>query len=245
MRPLIGITAQRREVNTSYGAEPANTVVLNYSDAVFDAGGIPVLLPILSPEAVPGLVERLNGVVLTGGGDVEPSRYGLLEHPTVYGVDPARDDFELALARQIAELRLPVLAICRGLQVLNVALGGTLVVDIPSQIDGGFDHFRSGEDAKRAHQALRFDESCEMVGLFGTSELKVNSLHHQAIAEPAPGLRPVAWSEDGVIEAVEPEDEQWPMRGVQWHPEHLVESESAARALFEGLVRAASEGLSS
>ncbi len=244
MRPLIGITAQRREVNTTYGTEPANTVVLTYSSAVAEAGGIPVLLPILNPEAVPGLIERLNGVVLTGGGDVDPSHYRLLEHSTVYGVDAARDEFELALARQIAETKLPVLAICRGLQVLNVALGGTLIVDIPTQVDGGFDHFRAGEDAKRAHQALRLEESCHLAGLFGTSELKVNSLHHQAVAEVAPGLHPVAWSEDGVIEAMEPDDDRWEMRGVQWHPEHLVDSESAARALFEGLVRAASEGIS-
>lgn len=243
MKPLIGITAQRREVTTSYGTEPANTVVLTYSDAISEAGGIPVLLPILSPEAVPGLVDRLQGAVLTGGGDVDPVHYEGPEDSTVYGVDPARDDFELALARRIAKLKLPVLAICRGLQVLNVAMGGTLVVDIPTQIDGGFEHFRAGDDAKRAHQALRFDESSHMASLFGTSELKVNSLHHQAVAEPAPGLRPVAWSEDGVVEAVEPEDQQWPMRGVQWHPEHLVESESSARALFEELVAAAAKGL--
>ena len=239
MKPLIGITAQKREVTTPYGSEPANTVVLTYSDAVAEAGGIPVLLPILHPDEVSALVERLDGVVFTGGGDVDPARYGLREHPTVYGVDPARDAFELALASQIAELKLPVLAICRGLQVLNVALGGTLVVDIPSQVEGGFDHFRAGDEAKQAHQAVVIEESCGLAALFGTSELKVNSLHHQAVAEPAPGLRPVAWSEDGVVEAIEPEDDEWSMRGVQWHPEHLIDSESAARALFEELVRAA------
>lgn len=239
MKPLIGITAQRREVTTSYGTEPANTVVLTYSHAVTEAGGVPILLPILDPDVVPSLVESLDGVVLTGGGDVDPANYGLKEHPTVYGVDPSRDEFEIALAREIAHTQLPVLAICRGLQVLNVALGGTLVVDIPTQVEGGFEHFVAGDDAKRAHQSLQFDESCHMARLFGTSELKVNSLHHQAVAQPAPGLRPVAWSEDGVIEAVEPENNGWQMLGVQWHPEHLVESESAARALFEELVQAA------
>ena len=244
MKPLIGITAQRRDVTTSYGTEPANTVVLTYSNAVTEAGGVPILLPILDPEAVPGLVERINGAVLTGGGDIDPTHYGLSEHPTVYGVDPARDEFELALARQIAEVQLPVLAICRGLQVLNVVMGGTLVVDIPSQVDGGFEHFLAGDEAKRAHQSLHLDESCHMASLFGTSELKVNSLHHQAVAQAAPGLRPVAWSEDGVIEAVEPENNGWQMRGVQWHPEHLVESESAARALFEELVQAAARATS-
>lgn len=244
MKPLIGITAQRRDVATAYGIEPANTVVLTYSNAISEAGGVPILLPILDPDEVPGLVERLDGVVLTGGGDIEPSRYGLSEHPTVYGVDPARDEFELALARHVADIQLPVLAICRGMQVLNVALGGTLIVDIPSQVDGGFEHFLSGEDAKRAHQSLQLDESCHMASLFGTSELKVNSLHHQAVAQAAPGLRPVAWSEDGVVEALEPENHGWQMRGVQWHPEHLVESESAARALFEELVEAAAIAIS-
>lgn len=240
MAPVIGITSQMRDVTTSYGAQPATTVTLTYTNAVTAAGGIPVVFPILDPEAIPPLMARIDGVVLTGGGDVEPAAYNGEGHEAVYGVDPARDRSELAVARYAAEHRLPTLAICRGIQVLNVALGGTLVADIPTQVDGGFEHFVSGNGAAmQAHQDVTLDEGCRLAGLFGTTSLKVNSLHHQAILQPAPGLRPVAWSHDGVVEAVEPEDLTWPLLAVQWHPENLVSTEPAARTLFSELITAA------
>ena len=239
MKPIIGITSQQRDVATSYGAQPASTVTLSYSGAVVDAGGVPVVLPILDPAEVPSLLGRLDGVILTGGGDVEPSLYNGSTHDTVYGIHQARDLFELEIARFVAHQRMPTLAICRGIQVLNVALGGTLVADIPSQVDGGLEHFVTGNGAAhQAHQNVRLEEGCDLAQLFGTTELKVNSLHHQAVATPAPGLRPVAWSEDGVIEAMEPETD-WPLRAVQWHPENLVASEGAAQDLFAELVSAA------
>lgn len=239
MKPVIGITAQQRDVATSYGAQPADTVTLSYSGAVLGSGGIPVLLPILDPVVVPALLSRLDGVILTGGGDVEPSLYNGATHDSVYGVHRERDLFEMEVARYAAEQRMPTLAICRGIQVLNVALGGTLIADIPSQVDGGFDHFVTGNGAaRRAHQAVRLEDGCGLAQLFGTTKLHVNSLHHQAVAEPAPGLRPVAWSDDGVIEALEPESD-WPLLAVQWHPENLVETETAAQDLFSELVAAA------
>jgi len=240
MAPIIGITSQLREVATSYGAQPATTVTLSYSDAVTAAGGVPVVLPILDPGAIPSLLGRLDGVVLTGGGDVDPTQYGGEGHEAVYGVHDARDRAELAIARYAAENRLPALAICRGIQVLNVAMGGDLIADIPSQVDGGFEHFVTGNGAAlQPHQAIRLEDGCGLARLFGTTSLKVNSLHHQAVATPAPGLRPVAWSEDGVIEAMEPEDATWPLLAVQWHPENLVGTEPAARTLFDELVAAA------
>ncbi len=240
MTPVIGITAQQRDVATSYGAQPAMTVTRSYSDAVAAAGGVPLLLPILDPATVPHALDRLDGLVLTGGGDVSPGLYGGAGHEAVYGVHDPRDQSELAIARYAAEKKMPVLAICRGIQILNVALGGDLIADIPSQVDGGFEHFVTGDGAAtEAHQAIELEETCGLARLFGTSSLKVNSLHHQAIATPAPGLRPVAWSEDGVIEAVEPEDPSWPLLAVQWHPENLVETEPAARTLFDELIAAA------
>lgn len=240
MAPVIGITSQMRDVTTSYGAQPATTVTLSYTNAVTAAGGIPVVFPILDPGAIPALMSRMDGVVLTGGGDVEPAVYNGEGHEAVYGVDPARDRSELAIARYAAEHRIPTLAICRGIQVLNVALGGTLVADIPTQVEGGFEHFVSGNGAAmQAHQDVRLAAGCRLAGLFGTTSLKVNSLHHQAVLEPAPGLRPVAWSDDGVVEAVEAEDASWPLLAVQWHPENLVTTEPAARTLFSELVAAA------
>ncbi|NNC93144.1 MAG: gamma-glutamyl-gamma-aminobutyrate hydrolase family protein [Acidimicrobiia bacterium] len=241
MTPVIGITAQQRDVATSYGAQPATTVTLSYSNAVAGAGGVPVVLPILDPAAVPSVLSRLDGIVLTGGGDIEPEQYGGAGHPAIYGIHGARDESELAIARHAAERLMPVLAICRGMQVLNVALGGDLIADIPSQVEGGFEHFVTGNGAaSQAHQEVELEDGCGLAQLFGTTSLKVNSLHHQAVGTPAPGLRPVAWSEDGVIEAVEPVDQSWPLRAVQWHPENLVGTEPAARSLFGELITAAS-----
>lgn len=242
MAPVIGITAQQRDVTTSYGAQPATTVTLTYTNAVISAGGIPVVLPILDPEAIPNVMRRIDGIVLTGGGDVEPAAYNGAGHDAVYGVDPARDRSELAVARYAAANKIPTLAICRGIQVLNVALGGSLIADIPSQVDGGFEHFVSGDGAAmQAHQSITLEAGCRLAGLFGTTSLKVNSLHHQAVLTPADGLRPVAWSEDGVVEAVEPTDPTWPLLAVQWHPENLVSTEPAARTLFSELIAACSE----
>lgn len=241
MAPVIGITSQLRDVATSYGAQPATTVTLSYSDSVAGAGGVPVVLPIMDPAIIPHALRRFDGLVLTGGGDVEPELYGGGGHPAVYGVHPDRDRSELAVARYAAEHKMPVLAICRGTQILNVALGGDLVADIPSQVDGGFEHFVTGNGAaKQAHQAVQLAEGCGLAQLFGTTSLKVNSLHHQAVLTAAPGLRPVAWSDDGVIEAVEAEDSSWPLLAVQWHPENLVDTEPAARTLFDQLIVAAS-----
>lgn len=243
MKPVIGITSQVRDVATSYGAQPASTVTLIYSDAVVAAGAIPVVLPVLDPITVPHALSRLDGLILTGGGDVDPELYGGAGHPAVYGVHPERDHSEMAMARYAAQHKLPVLAICRGTQVLNVALGGDLIADIPGQVEGGFEHFVTGDGAAmRAHQAIELEKGCGLATLFGATSLKVNSLHHQSVATPAPGLRPVAWSEDGVIEAVEAEDTAWPILAVQWHPEHLVETEPAARSLFDELVSAATPG---
>jgi len=241
MAPVIGITSQRRDVATSYGAQPATTVTLSYSDSVIGAGGVPVVLPILEPESVPYALRRFDGLVLTGGGDISPDAYGGEGHPAIYGIHEERDRSELAVARYAAEHKMPVLAICRGTQIMNVALGGDLIADIPSQVDGGFEHFVTGNGAaKQAHQVVDLAEDCGLAQLFGTSSLKVNSLHHQAVKTPAPGLRPVAWGEDGVVEALESEDSSWPLLAVQWHPENLVETESAARTLFDELIKAAS-----
>lgn len=200
------------------------------------------MLPILEPDAIPAVLDRLDGVVLTGGGDMAPDSYGGAGHPAIYGVHEARDRSELAVARYAAGRKMPLLAICRGIQVLNVALGGDLIADIPSQVEGGFEHFVTGNGAaKQAHQSIELASGCGLAQLFGTTSLKVNSLHHQAVATPAPGLRPVAWSEDGVIEALEALDPAWPLLAVQWHPENLVETEPAARSLFDQLIIAATE----
>ena len=240
MGPLIGITTRPRLVATSGGELWADTVGHTYRNATIRAGGIPVLLAPVPDEAVSTVLDRLDGLLLTGGGDVSPQLYGGEELPEMYGIDPERDRFEAALARGAFERKLPVLAICRGIQILNVALGGTLVGDIPSEIGSNY-HAKIGPDVFEAHQNVRIDDSCGLAALLGTDELKVNSIHHQALRRVADGIHPVAWADDGVIEAIEADDPHWPLIGVQWHPEYLdVVDDAPSRKLFAAFVANAS-----
>ncbi len=235
MRPVIGITSRLRDLTGSIGVSTAHTVNVSYADAVVRSGGTPVaLVPAPEPGALAG---RLDGLLLSGGGDVNPSCYGGDPHPSLYDVDDARDRFEIDLVHEARRRRLPTLAICRGMQVLNVALGGTLVVDIPSWRAGALAHSRVGQHAYERHQPLAIDSSSRLAATIGTS-LAVNSIHHQAIDRIAPQLRAVGTAEDGIVEAVDHEDPSWPVWAVQWHPELLADG-GPDRSLFDALVRAA------
>lgn len=214
----------------------AHTIEHTYTDSVLRAGGVPVLLPPVPNPDVPTVLDRIDGLVLSGGGDVEPERYGATRIDAMYGMDFDRDEFEIEVVRQAAAQRLPVLAICRGLQVINVALGGTLIGDIPTEI-GSADHTAIGHHVFNGHQHVTLDPSCRVAAIVGASELEVNSIHHQAVRGLAPGLSAVAWADDGVIEAIEHEDPEWLLTAVQWHPEYLGHSEDKASwALFRALV---------
>jgi putative glutamine amidotransferase len=150
-----------------------------------------------------------------------------------------RDEFELALVHEAKDRRLPVLAICRGLQLVNVALGGTLIQDIPTEV-GSMDHTVIGHAVYDGHQPVTIDEDSRISRAVGATELMVNSIHHQAVKELAPGFRAVAWAGDGVIEGIEHDDPEWPFLAVQWHPEYLGHNDDAAsHALFNALVEAA------
>jgi len=228
VRPVVAVTAPRREVD---GRE---RVTLNtaYVRALDRAGVVPLALPtMLAPDRAVAALEGagVRGLVLTGGEDVEPARYGAAPHPKLQDTDPTRDAAELALIAAARARRLPILAICRGIQILNVALGGTLYQDLGSERPGPVTH--SGDDSRHA---LRIEPGSLLERTLGTRRATVNSRHHQAIRDLAPGLRAVAWSEDGVIEAAEPADASasW-ILAVQWHPEDLNE-----RALFDGFARA-------
>jgi len=236
MRPVIGITSQPKQTIGSSGNLDSHVIGHTYTDSVLRAGGIPVILPPVANDDVAALVDRLDGIVLTGGGDMDPGRYGEEPHPDIRKVNTARDEFELAIVHEAKSRRLPVLAICRGLQVVNVALGGTLIQDIPSVV-GSTDHGVIGEAVYQAHQQVTIDTDSDIAKAVGKTEIMVNSIHHQAVKDLAPGFRPVAWANDGVIEGIQHEDDEWALLAVQWHPEYLGHNcDEASHLLFEAFV---------
>ncbi len=238
MHPIIGITARTRMARTAGGELPADTVQHTYRTSVAAAGGIPLLLPPVDEQVVPAVVRRVDGVVLTGGGDIDPTVYGGIADDTVYQIDPERDRFELALATELARRRTPTLAICRGMQVINVALGGSLVVDIPQTY--GTQHSFSGDRVAETLQRVDLTPGSRLADVIGGTSVMVNSIHHQAVDRLGEGLTIVGRSDDGVVEAVEATGD-WPLLAVQWHPEYLTSGgDVAAKALFAELVRLAS-----
>jgi putative glutamine amidotransferase len=234
--PLIGITTSVTVDKTPERAYVNGT----YIKAVQAAGGIPLLLtPHFSPEVQAALWQRLDGLILTGGGDIEPARFGQARHAAVDEVSPARDELELGLTRRAVADDLPLFAICRGIQVLNVALGGTLVQDIPSERPGALLHSQRAPRHEPTHAVKVMGEGTRLGQVLGAFEVEVNSMHHQAIDRLGDGLREVAWAPDGIIEGIEmPGDDRFVL-GVQWHPEELVGHDRAARNLFSAIVDAA------
>ncbi len=205
-----------------------------YLAALENARLVPILTPPLHDDSYADvLVRRVDGLVLTGGEDMNPARYGAPPHPKLGTVSDERDSWELALVRSAARAGLPTLAICRGIQVLNVALGGTLVQDLASAHGSDINHDPDLPRSNRSH-AVEIDSDSRTARAVGVTHLGVNSVHHQAIERPAASLRVVATAPDGTIEAVESApDSAWWCVGVQWHPEDLVDSREAwERSLF-------------
>jgi putative glutamine amidotransferase len=234
-RPAIGITT-----SVSVEQYPERAYVnAAYIRAVQGAGGIPILLPPqLSEEVGRELFRRIDGLLLTGGGDLDPGRFGEVAHATVSEVSVARDDLELALVEAALSTETPLFAICRGIQVLNVALGGTLWQDVPSDVGTSVTHSQKERRDRATHDVTVSGET-RLAEALGAHELAVNSFHHQAIRKLGRGLRDVAWAPDGVIEGVELAETPTLVLGVQWHPEELVEHDRAAANLFRALVDAA------
>ena len=207
-----------------------------YVAALQRAGVRPVLLP-PAPGADPAdVLAPFDGLLLAGGGDVEPTRYGdTTTHPSVYGVDPERDEAELSLVQAAAGAALPTFAICRGMQVLNVALGGTLHQHLPD-LSGMDLHGHPTQDASVLHD-VKIGSGTRLASACGREVLRCTSHHHQGVHRLADGLHPVAWSGDGLVEAVEPEaGDRWVV-GVQWHPEMTAGEDSDQQALFDEFAR--------
>ena len=217
------------------GITPCNRLT-DYVEAIRRAGGDP---RVLSLDAGPSL-EGIDGVLMTGGGDVDPAHYGESRHPKTHEPDQARDDFELALAKLALQRNMPMLAVCRGLQVVNVAAGGTLIQDIPSEVNRALAHQVDAPPSAIAHEVWVTAGSrlaCMMEEQLEGDVLHVNSRHHQAVAQPADGFDVTATAPDGVVEAIERKDAPFCV-GVQWHPENFWRT-GEFRPLFEEFVKAA------
>jgi putative glutamine amidotransferase len=191
-----------------------------YTDALASVGLVPLILPPSDPSIAAGSLREIAGLVLTGGEDIDPRRFG--EEPVPEAGEPhhPRDAYEIALARAAYERRIPTFAICRGIQIMNVALGGTLVQDIPTQLRTTINHVQAEQRHDRVHD-VRFDGDSRIADVLGATEIRVNSSHHQSVGDVSRELKVTGRSPDGVIEAVEPVDPAWWMIGVQWHPEEL------------------------
>jgi len=209
-----------------------------YVTALERAGLVPLIVPPLSnAEAAASVLDSVAGLVLTGGEDVDPARYGEKRHEKVRSVNPARDATEAALIEEARARGTPVLAICRGIQILNVALGGTLVQDISSQCETSIDHDDEGARNSRTHE-VEIEPDSLIARAVGAEHVTVNSFHHQSVKRVADGMRVTARSPDGVIEGIESTDEDWWVMGVQWHPEEMTESaEPWDRGLFKAFAK--------
>jgi gamma-glutamyl-gamma-aminobutyrate hydrolase PuuD len=231
--PLIGLTTYREPAAWGVWHQPADLLPVTYSAEVVAAGGVPVLLPParVDDDAAQRALDALAGLVIPGGADVDPARYGAAAEPHTGVPRTDRDEWELLLVRGALDRRMPILAICRGMQLLNVALGGTLVQHLPDLV-GGDDHCPT--PGVHGRHDVRLDPDTRIGGLLGRSAT-VATYHHQAVADLGSGLRATGWADDGVVEALELED-GWVV-GVQWHPE----VHDGAR-LFAGFLAACRSG---
>lgn len=238
-KPLIGVTMFRKDSGRNYNLL---AVTEAYAAAVIEADAIPIMIPLgLSPEDLESLRSRLDAILLTGGGDIDPALFGGEPHPTVHEIDPDRDSSEIQLALKVVETGQPFLGICRGLQVVNVALGGTLYTHITDQHPDAIRHdFWPDFPRDKISHPVRIDEETTLAEILGNPMIEVNSLHHQGIKDLAPSLKPSAYAPDGLIEAVELSDHPFGL-AVQWHPEWLF-GEYRTPALFNAFVQAARNG---
>lgn len=233
MQPMIGISTTRDKGDDN---TVADRVRLTYIKAISEAGGIPVLLPNV-PDSAKAL-ERMDGLLLTGGGDFDPASFGQPDEGTqMDGVSPARDEAELLLIEAANRLDMPIFGICRGVQAMAIAYGGSLIQDLGrARPDSAIRHSQT-EDREQVTHTVQVKPDSRVGRLVGDAVVRVNSFHHQAVATTPPGWDMVAESEDGVIEALEAPGSRF-LLGVQWHPEDLASGHGTAARLFKGFVEA-------
>ena len=244
-RPIIGIPAQSLQAIDRIPEDLPPSWVMNqrYYQACAQAGAAPFMVPLFDddPDVLRALYDTLDGVFLAGGVDVDPGSYGEERDELCGRTDLARDRVELAFARWAMQDGKPLLGVCRGMQVVNVAAGGTLVQDCTARWEGAVKHdYFPGEGWSRDHlaHAIKLSADSHLHRAFGAEEAMVNSMHHQGIQRLGDGLRATAWAPDGLIEAIESQDEAQFMVGVQWHPEVLIDSDLPTAKLFAEFIAA-------
>ena len=236
-KPLIGINSDYR--SAKHDAPAYSYVAAGYYDAIERVGGIPIILPPYEAEGdIQQVLDRLDGVLLTGGADLDPRRDGWMLHPTVRIQDPRRETSDRRLVRHVAECRLPVLGIGAGMQLLNVSQGGNLLLHIPEDLPNALPHKDPLDPAHR--HTLELVPGSLMERVYGDGELRVNSMHHMAVDEIAPGFEVTARCPDGVVEAIESAMPDWFAVGTQFHPEAETASALDVR-IFEEFLTGVSE----
>lgn len=236
---IIGITGY-----ADRSARPPNIPVFaisrSYVEAVSLAGGTPLIIPpYMENDVLRGAFDGVGGLILSGGGDIHPSFFGDSDGGLLWRVDERRDEAELSLAQWALEKEVPILAICRGIQALNVAAGGSLIQDIPTQTSSTLSHSSvAGRPLPTVAHAVKVQDGSRLADLIGAGDVDVNSAHHQAAKEVGDQLVVVARAPDGIIEALEAPDHPFCI-GVQWHPEVMTQSAPRMLRLFEGLIQAA------
>jgi putative glutamine amidotransferase len=235
MSAIIGITTGS---GGSSGDEPFSLLPHAYIQAILEAGGVPVMIPTLLSEAGwKSLYPHVDGILFSGGGDIDVGLYDGRQHPAVNGVDPLRDALELSLLRAAAGHRKPFLGICRGCQVVNVGFGGTLYTHLPEQLPGALEHDRSEDGRPSLMHEVQIELGTRFSEILAERVVRVNSYHHQGIRELGVALRVAARAPDGLVEAVELPDHPFGV-AVQWHPERLPDQPHAS-GLFRRFVGAA------
>ena len=247
-RPLIAVTTseirdRKKETGLRHGEPPQHEMALGlrYLHAAEMAGGLPVVVPPLGSAAVAPLLDQCAGLLLSGGPDLAPDAYGERAHDETGPSEPHLDHFELALAQMADARGMPIFAICRGMQLLNVARGGTLHQHLPDVVGDRLTH-RQGEHGTKPTHWVRFEPGSRVAGILDRSRTKVNSFHHQAVSRLGDGLVATGWASDGTVEVVEAADRDFVL-GVQWHAECLSDRREQA-ALFEAFVQAAAAAAS-
>jgi putative glutamine amidotransferase len=232
MRPVIGITCD-------FDWETGNSLLRpGYFEGVCRSGGLPFLIPALEPLSAASIVSRLDGLLLSGGQDIDPHFFGEEPHPAIGRINPCRDELEIALCLEAVRHKIPVFGICRGMQLMNAAMGGDLYQDLSAQAssDKLICHDQPAPKWYGFHE-VQIEDGSRLKDILGTGHARANSFHHQAVRSLGRSLRASAHTGDGIIEAIESEDHPF-FIGVQWHPERMLEDKVMFR-LFEAFVNAA------